>query len=144
MTNYLKVDHYNRKLVMDRAFSKYSAIAGSEEYILLQNCRKDYPNYTVITRRIKTNENKKTYKGLNYDYMEFYIRTHEPFDTRDQVLEELKEMQIIASCHSRGYRYPVIKKWFLKKYPEIAAFGLPEYEELVAQRFIQKQELAAS
>jgi hypothetical protein len=35
-------------------------------------------------------------------------------------------MILVSQCHSKAFRYPVIKKWFLKKYPEIVKFGLPQ------------------
>ena len=33
---------------------------------------------------------------------------------------------LIASCHAKAYRYPVIKSWFLEQYPEIVKFGIEE------------------
>lgn len=59
MTNVLRVDHEKRRLVMDRTFAKYAAIAGSEEYKQLQESRRDYPEYKVTTRQIKKNPNKE-------------------------------------------------------------------------------------
>ncbi len=64
-----------------------------------------------------------SYKGLTYQYMEDYIITHESDETREAVLEEYNELRLITQCHSKAFRYPVIKKWFLAKYPEIANFG---------------------
>ena len=34
---------------------------------------------------------------------------------------EFEDMLLLAQCHS--IRFPVIKKWFLKKYPEVALYG---------------------
>ena len=45
MTNYAKLDHANRRIVMDRAFAKNAEIVGSHEYNQLQACRRDYPKY---------------------------------------------------------------------------------------------------
>ena len=55
--------------------------------------------------------------------MEDYIQTHEPAATVDTVLDEFEEMRLISSCHSKAFRYPVIKKWFLNKYPEVKLNG---------------------
>ena len=106
----LNIDFNKNQIIMTRLFSQKSV-------------RRDYPEYTVIVRQIKKNSDKKTYKGLTYDYMEDYILTHESAETVDTVLGEFEEMQVIAACHSQAFRYPVIKKWFLAKYPEIANFG---------------------
>ena len=73
MTNYIKIDHKNKKLVYDRTFAKNSSIVGSKEYYLLQQARKDYPDYTPEQKKIKKNANKTTYGGLDYDYMRTYI-----------------------------------------------------------------------
>ena len=123
MTNYLRIDVAKSRLVMDKTFSKNAAIAGSREYKILQDARRDYEGFTVVTRQIKRNPNKECYKGLTYQYMEDYILTHELDETVNEVLEEFYEMRLIAECHSLAFRYPTIKKWFLNKYPEIKFFG---------------------
>ena len=126
MTNVLKVRHDERQLVMDRTFAKNAENCASEEYNLLQRVRNDYPTYTVITRQIKRNSNKKTYKGLTYEYMEEYIMGHGTSEEIKKNLHEFNEMVLISKCHGKGYRYPIIKSWFLEKFPEIAAFGASE------------------
>lgn len=123
MTNYLRVDMDNCRLVMDRAFARNAAIAGTKEYNTLQAARKDYEGFSVVTRQIKRNPNKECYAGLTYAYMEDYILTHEQPSTVEAVLNEFNEMRLIAACHSKAFRYPTIKKWFLNKYPEIKFFG---------------------
>ena len=122
MTNYLKVDHENSRLIMDKTFAKNAAIVGSPEYNLLQSSRRDYPNYEVVRRTIKKNTSMEHYKGLTYEYMETYIRNHTPMREVDQVLDEFFHKIEITKCHSTAYRYPTIKKWFLEQYPEVADF----------------------
>ena len=129
MKNTLKLNHEKGQIVMDRTFAKKAENTMSAEYAHLQSVRRDYPNYTVIRREIKKNPDKECWKGLTYAYMKNYIIGHEGDDTRDLVLKEFKEMRLIAKCHSKCHRYPVIKKWFLAKYPEVAEFGMPDKEE---------------
>ena len=74
MTNYLKVDDRNKRLVMDRTFDKNRRIVGSDEYDKLQRAKADYPLYTVVLRKIKKNPNKESYGGMDYTYMEGYSR----------------------------------------------------------------------
>ena len=64
MKNTLKIDHAKQIIVMDATFAKKSANTMSAEYAHLQQVRRDYPKYDVITRTIKRNSNKKTYAGL--------------------------------------------------------------------------------
>ena len=146
MTNVLRIDHVNRKLVMDRTFAKYAAIAGSEEYKQLQESRRDYPEYKVTTRQIKKNPNKECYKGLTYTFMEDYIMAYEPQATKRDALAYFNRLRTISSAHSEPFRYPVIKKWFLERYPEFVNFNVPENPEakIVNVPFEIAEEKAAS
>ncbi len=119
MKNYMKIDATNRKIIMDKTFAKNAAIYGSEEYGKLQNCRRDYPEYSVVTRSIKKNPGKESYRGLNYGYIEEYIMNH---DNAEKNMAIYKQKREIANC--RSVRFPVIKKWFLETYPEVATYGV--------------------
>ncbi len=137
MKNAIKIDFINNRILMTRAFAKLASDVRSKEYEMLQKARCDYPNYTVEIRTIKRNPDKETYAGLTYNYMMDYIRTHEAAETRELVLAEFNEMLLISKCHSKAFRYPTIKKWFLEKYPAVAEFGTTaqETEECAAARF---------
>lgn len=123
MKNVCKLSRAKREIVMNRTFAKLAENTMSAEYAHLQQVRKDYPTYTVIKRQIKRNGNKESYKGLTYEYMETYILSHGTSETRSANLREFNEMRLIAECHSKAFRYPVIKAWFLEKYPEVKNFG---------------------
>ena len=124
MKNVLKVDFIKSLIIMDRTFASLCVNTNSVEYARLQEVRRDYPNYKVITRTIKKNPDKETYKGLTYEYMEDYILRHETDETALDVIKEFNELRNISKCHKQGKRYPTIKKWFLNKYPEVAEFGV--------------------
>ncbi len=123
MKNTLKINFNNKTIVMDRTFAKKSRDTRSDEYLHLQTVRKDYPDYRVITRTIKRNPDKETYKGLTYAFMENYILNHGNDDEVKEALSEYRELRTIAKCHGRGKGYPVIKQWFLERYEEIENFG---------------------
>ena len=133
MKNTLTINHANRTIVMDRTFAKRAMDTWTEEYAHLQAVRKDYPNYEVVQRHIRTNSNKNTYAGLTYDYMESYILTHGTEETRVTNFKEYQEMRIIAQCQGKAFRYPKIKCWFLEQYPEIARFGMTETQIAVEE-----------
>ena len=128
MTNKLTINHINHMIIMDRTFAKKAIDTRSDEYAHLQQVRRDYPNYQVVQRHIRINESKNTYKGLTYGYMEDYIMTHGTQEEKMANYKEYQEKRIIAECHGKAFRYPVIKSWFLEKYPEIADFGITEYK----------------
>jgi len=138
----IRVNHEERKIEMNKEFERRSQNPRSEEYATLQMVRRDYPHYEVGLRTIKKNNNKKTYNGLTYTYMEDYIMINEPEETRAKVMEEYSKMRLIADCHSKAYRYPVIKKWFLAKYPEIAEFGMEKKEDPKEEKVDETKEAA--
>ena len=129
MKNTLKLDHAKRTIVMDRTFAKYAANTMRQEYAHLQAVRQDYPEYKVVQRKIKRSKTKECYRGLNYEYMEDYIKTHGSKEECAKNLAEFKEQKLISLCHSTSRRYPTIKKWFLAKYPEVMEFGIPDAAE---------------
>ena len=67
------------------------------------------------------NTKQEHYHGLTYRYMEDYIASHGSAEDR-RIYDEKK---LISECHSKGFRYPVIKSWFLERFPEIKTFGVP-------------------
>ena len=138
----IRVNHKDKKIEMNKEFYKRIQNPKSEEYATLQMVRRDYPHYEECLRTIKRNSNKKTYKGLNYEYMETYILTHEPKETKAVVLDEFYNMRHIAECHKASYGYAVIKKWFLKKYPEIAEFGMEKKEDPKEEKVDETKEAA--
>lgn len=138
MKNYMKIDVTNRKIIMDKTFAKNAAIYGSEEYGKLQNCRRDYPEYSVVTRSIKKNPGKESYKGLTYKYIEKYIRNHENAQKNMAAYLQLRE---IAECHS--VRFPNVKKWFLETYPEVVKYGLGNSLPTIQMVNHQKEEKEA-
>lgn len=138
----IRVNHKDKKIEMNKEYFKRIQNPKSEEYATLQMVRRDYPHYEECLYTIKRNPNKKTYKGLNYEYMETYILTHEPKETKAVVLDEFYDMRQIAECHKASYGYAVIKKWFLAKYPEIAEFGMEKKEDPKEEKVDETKEAA--
>lgn len=138
MANTLKLNHEKGLIVMDRAFAKNAENTMSAEYAHLQNVRRDYPTYTVVRHTIKKNTSKETYKGLTYEFMEYYITKYEPEETQKAVLDEFRTKIDISKCHAKGRRYPTIKNWFLEKYPAVTMFGMTE-AELAAYKKAQEE-----
>ena len=143
MTNILRVDHENKTLVMDKTFEKNSSIFGSRESQMLEEARRAYPTYTVARRQIKKNTHQEHYNGLTYEYMRWYIQTHEEGEALTTIIKEFEELLLISKCHSKGKRYPTIKKWFLELYPEVKTFGMSA-EQLEAFQKAQKEKEQAN
>ena len=123
MTNYARLDHAEKRIVMDRTFAKNAEIIGSPEYDLLQECRKAYPNYAVVQRTIKKKEGQNRYAGLTVDAMREHIERHEPEATKSYMLDKFDTLLVDMECISKGHTYPRVKSWFIKNYPEVKLTG---------------------
>ena len=120
----ITVSARTHSLVLTKSFAAKAAIFGSDEYKMLQEARRDYPGYKVTVGKTKNKEQKNAFAGLDYDYMEKYIKTHdndektimaEYLDLRG-LSDEAKELQAGSAS------FLEIRSWFLKKYPAIEEF----------------------
>lgn len=127
--SWIRVFHEENTVKINKIFYKESQNPTSDEYKLLQEIRKDYPDITVKLRQIGRNANKATYAGLTYQYMRDYIVLHASSREEErETMAEFEEMLLISRCQAKARRYPVIKRWFLEKYPEIVEFGMKARE----------------
>ena len=118
MTNSLTINERNRTIEMTKKFANAAKRYGSREYEDLQNARRDYPRYKVVTRTPK--RKKDSFKGLNLAYMEKYIKEHE----KDNAAI-LTDFYKLCGKDKNGNKlelekaecYGKIKEWFLKQYP---------------------------
>ena len=144
----LTINFEERTIVMTRKFAAAASDPFTEEFKKLQEVRNAYPGFYVKRHRIKKNPNKECYKGLTYDYMRAYIKSHEPKANVESALAELEDMIYISKCHSNGFRYPTIKKWFLEKYKEVAEFGTEtkesEERKTIEVKFSNQDDVSAA
>ena len=126
----VKVLHAESCIEVNTTFAKMMTDPRSDEYKLLQELRRDYPDFRVTRRQINKNTSQEHYKGLTYEYMEWYIIKYGPKEkeSKEALLAEFELQKDIAGCHSRSKRYPVVKNWFFAKFPEISKFGVPAKE----------------
>ena len=114
-----------RSIELSKKFAAAAAKFGSDEYKMLQEARRDYPDYKVVeVSRKNPKSNKSTFKGLTYEYMETYIRAHD--DEKQTVMTAYMmlraETDEADAAKAVSSTYMKIKEWFLGKYPEIAQF----------------------
>lgn len=114
----IRVDAVKGKIYITSAFYRACANIDSAEYRLLQKIKTQNPGFEVEQRKIATNPDKESFKGLKYSFMEKYILIHEGKDSL--AMKEYEELRLIGECHSVVYQN--IKKWFLKKYPDVKNF----------------------
>lgn len=115
MTNTKKIDHTIRcisdtEALVSKAFAKRAVIYKTEEYILWHDFLKDYPNAKMVTKTIKKNSKKRTYRNLTYVNMARYIKVNDP-----KLLTEFEKAKDSASAQENPYR--AVLAWFLKAFP---------------------------
>ncbi len=109
---------------MTKNEAKAAAKYGTPEYKALQEARKDYPTYSVVTVTRKSTAKKNSYKGLTYEYMEMYIQKHD--DENESIMAEYLMLrgktEEAEEALAESLTYLEMKDWFLKKFPAIKTF----------------------
>lgn len=97
---------------------------GTPEYKALQEVRRDYPGFKVVTITRKSTAKKESCKGLTYGYMETYIQKHD--DEENSIMAEYMMLRGLSEeaeeALAESFTYQEMKECFLKKFPAIAEF----------------------
>lgn len=102
---------------VSKTFEKKAYIFGTEQYKLWKAYREDFPNAKMVTKSIKKNPNKKTYKNLTYVNMKIYIGAQAKNDKeKAKLLADFEQVQKTASIEDNPYR--AVLAWFLNKYDQ--------------------------
>ena len=113
---------FEKKIEMTKAEAKYAGKIGTDEYNTLMQLMKDFPGFPI---EIVKSTAKKTdrLKGLDYDYMENYIKAH-----NESLLVTFYELRGLDKDGKKvgmtaAATYGEIRMWFLTQFPEIEKFG---------------------
>ena len=118
----IRINEKNRTIeLMSKQFATAASKYGTPEYMDLQAARRDYPNYKVVVK--STSRTNSGFKGLTYDYMENYIKSHGTEEEQTENFKAYNNKRLDVKCLASAKAYKEVKKWFLKKYPEVAEFG---------------------
>ena len=130
MTSAIRLNHFNKEILISKTFQKAAMNPNSSEYRDLAEIMSQHPDYKIAQRAIKKSENKQAYHKLTYDYMRDYIILVSSPENTLAAVEEFDDMVLRSRCQCHANRYPVIKRWFLKKFPEIKEFGMIAIDDL--------------
>ena len=130
--NAVHINRSNRTIEVTKSFEKAASHFGTDEYQAMQQVRKDYPNFAIVVKTVRTKAER--FKGLTYDFMEKYIASHD-----DEVGSLMKEFNDLRATSEEAQLFGVeslsygeIKAWFFKNYPEIEAFQKRREDALAA------------
>ena len=108
----MKVLFATRTIEVTKKFSKKAAIFGTEEYQLMREVLKDFPDFEIVVKA--TPVRHQTYmKGLTYDYMASHIAR---VDTDGSIMRDFEILR-------QGCSYFQIKNWFMTLFSEINNFA---------------------
>lgn len=111
-----------KKIVMTKTEAKAAGKPNTTEYNALLDLMKNFPGFQMEIVK-STAKKVDRFKGLNYDYMETYIKSHnsellEIFYELRGLDEDGKKVGMAASA-----TYGEVKMWFLTQFPEIEKMG---------------------
>lgn len=124
MTSAIRINHFDKEILISKSFEKAAHNPNSREYKELMEVMNTHPTYKLAQRAIKKNPQKQKYPNLTYEYMKDYIILTSTPEEELAAVAEFDNMILKSRCQSQSNRYPVIKRWFLNKYPEIKEFGM--------------------
>lgn len=94
-----------------KAFEKNAKIFGTPEYKLWREYLKENPGSIMITKTIKKNPEKKSYKNHTFENMEAFIRVQE---NGTELMKEFNRQKELAKIQNNPYR--AVLAWFLEKF----------------------------
>ena len=102
-----------------------------------------HPDFKLVVKeqKHKSTKAKRTYDGLDFDFMEAYIEMQTDAQKLKNEYESVKQMA--ANCGTS--KYPLTKKWFLGKFgTEDQPFDMEQARKDITDYRIQQAELAAA
>lgn len=132
MKNEYKIDHATSTIICTKKFYENASNPDSDECKECLKLRETFPGYTITTRDIKRNTNKRTAnKNLTYANMVRYIAS------QPNAFDNLVEFATIRNLSGeKGPSYKTVKDWFCSKFPAYLVPGVSEQEKEGAARFI--------
>lgn len=119
MNGALTLNTKNFAIEMDKKFAAAAANVFSAEYEKLQEVRRAYPNYKVVT--VARKEKTSGTSGLTFEFMELYIEKHD--DEEKSIMAAFQALRATdAESKALGMKsesYLTIRTWFLETYPEV-------------------------
>ena len=137
----ITINSKNHTIEINKTVSKAASKFGTPEYNELQEVRRAYPTFRVITVAKKTA--KPTFKGLTFEYMEKYIAAHD--DDEKSITAEYLMLRGLdkagKDADADSANYSDIRDWFFQAFPAIEQFHSERDALLwkIAQRKAEKQ-----
>ena len=141
--NYFTVDFFNKKIIGTKAsFNKASKGSGSAYDELVEKIN-NHPEFELVIKEQNkhTTRAKRTYFGLDFDFIEAYIETRNNFSALNEDYKAVKKMAKDSGISV----YPTVKKWFLGEFdPDDLGFDMEQAKKEISDYRISKAILSTS
>lgn len=112
MSNRFTVDFVSKQIIGTKTSLNKAKHYGTPEYKELCELMEAHPRFRVVTKKVKKNTSKHTYKDLNYEFIENYISIQPRSEAIKKEYENIKKIAIDYNFSVYSYT----KSWFLKKF----------------------------
>jgi len=114
-------DLFTNAIILTKSEARNAGKPGTEAYADLMNLKRDFPNFPIKIAAASKKSNR--IKGMDYNYMESYIKAHNTELLADFYElcgkdENGKKKELAASA-----TYGEVKMWFLANFPEFETMG---------------------
>lgn len=106
MKNLFAVNFAENTIIASKTTLKKASVPNSPEYKALMKLMKQNPTFTIEEKKIKEATGKKTYEGLNKDFIKKYISIQDNFADLNKQYAKAAEMG----------KFPMVRKWFLNTF----------------------------
>lgn len=119
-----KFDAVTRTLTITAKFEEKMHDTKSDEYALVIQFYKDFPDLRIAKRTHSTPTRYKTKSGETYNHNQFKDLTYDRMEKFMSVLPQketyLTEYETVKAfaCAARNNGYPIVRRWFVAQFPE--------------------------
>jgi hypothetical protein len=113
----MKIEFNKMTIQLTNTEAKKASNPNEEMYKTLLAIKRDYPTFKVVVAEPRKSKRTDTLKGLNYTFMENYIKIN-----KEEKLKEFNQLRFNETAQglkSSSISYGEIKQWFLMEFPEI-------------------------
>ncbi len=123
----ININFENNTIEMTKAFANKARKYGSPEYREMLDACSAFPTYTLVTRT-PAKKNTIAPKGLTYDFMERYIKAHNP-----ELLDEFNTLtgKAVGDELTVSASYGEVRQWFLS---EFDIFSRQRIDEILGKK----------
>ena len=137
------VDFINKKIIGTKASFDKAGKGFGPIYEELADKVAKHPDFALVVKEQKkhTTKAKRTYNGMDFDFMEAYIETRV---NADQLMKEYKAVKKMAKDSGMSV-YPFTKNWFLGEFDaDKEGFDMDEAKKEIAAYRMTKAVLGAA